>query len=83
MQLSGGEVSGEAREGLVQMSAFKDNDPRVEAIATSIRVMPNFPKPGFNTTITVFIFLTFMRRIFQYFLTFVYIYILVMIERRI
>ncbi|KAJ0960228.1 hypothetical protein J5N97_001940 [Dioscorea zingiberensis] len=28
------------------MSAFQDKDPRVEGIASSIRVVPNFPKPG-------------------------------------
>ncbi|XP_061989005.1 adenine phosphoribosyltransferase 3 isoform X2 [Rosa rugosa] len=28
------------------MSALKDQDPRVHAIKTKIRVVPNFPKPG-------------------------------------
>lgn len=28
------------------MSALKDEDPRVHAIKTKIRVVPNFPKPG-------------------------------------
>ncbi|KAH7687713.1 adenine phosphoribosyltransferase protein [Dioscorea alata] len=28
------------------MSAFQDKDPRAEVIASSIRVVPNFPKPG-------------------------------------
>lgn len=28
------------------MSAFQDGDPRVKRIASSIRVVPNFPKPG-------------------------------------
>ncbi|KAG9452386.1 hypothetical protein H6P81_005290 [Aristolochia fimbriata] len=28
------------------MSAWKDKDPRINGIASSIRVVPNFPKPG-------------------------------------
>lgn len=28
------------------MSATKDEDPRIHGIASSIRVVPNFPKPG-------------------------------------
>ncbi|CAI9095900.1 OLC1v1031937C1 [Oldenlandia corymbosa var. corymbosa] len=28
------------------MSAYQDNDPRIHAIQSRIRVVPNFPKPG-------------------------------------
>lgn len=29
------------------MSAYRDEDPRIHDIKTRIRVVPNFPKPGF------------------------------------
>ncbi|KAK7822584.1 adenine phosphoribosyltransferase 3 [Quercus suber] len=28
------------------MSAYRDEDPRIQGIKTKIRVVPNFPKPG-------------------------------------
>ncbi|RVX15539.1 Adenine phosphoribosyltransferase 3 [Vitis vinifera] len=31
------------------MSACKDQDPRIHGIKTKIRVVPNFPKPGFSS----------------------------------
>ena len=31
------------------MSACKDQDPRINGIKTKIRVVPNFPKPGFSS----------------------------------
>ena len=31
----------------IAMSAYRDEDPRIHDIKTRIRVVPNFPKPGF------------------------------------
>ncbi|MCO5552081.1 hypothetical protein L7F22_005591 [Adiantum nelumboides] len=36
----------ESKKAQLEMSASRKGDPRVERIASTIRVVPNFPKPG-------------------------------------
>jgi hypothetical protein len=35
------------------MSAYTDQDPRLHGIKTQIRVVPNFPKSGLFSTLTI------------------------------
>lgn len=46
------------------MSAYRDEDPRIHAIKTQIRVVPNFPKPGLLPLYLVSVFFLFRLFIF-------------------